>query len=196
MIAGSLEIQLLANMARLQSDMNDAKRIVGGAMQQIERDVANAKNVLKGLAAGYGADYFVGVIKGAIDAADNLNDLSKSTGLAIEQLSGLKLAAKQTGSDLEGTAAAMNKLSVNIGKDAEKFAALGVTAKDPLEAFKQLSDVFKNIEDPQLRAAVGAQALGKSWATAAPLLMEGSENIQAMIDKVVRRQSANGERCG
>lgn len=193
MIAGSLEIQMMANMARLQADMDTAKRSVGGAMSHIETSVASAKAALAGLAIGAGIGQFVGLIRGAIDAADHLNDLSKSTGIAVEQLAGLKLAAKQSGSDLDGVATSINKLSVNIGKDGEKFKALGVTAKDPLEAFKQLSDVFLAIKDPQLRAAVGAEALGKSWATAAPLLMEGGEEIQKMIDKGTALSHVNTE---
>lgn len=183
MIAGTLELQLFANMARLQSDMNEAKRMVGGAMGSIESAVGSAKAALGALGIGLSIGYFVNLVKGSIDAADHLNDLTKYTGISIEQLSGLKLAAQQSGGDLESIAASLNKLSINMGKDAEKFAALGVTAKDPLEAFKQLSDIFVQIQDPQQRAAVMAEALGKSWAGAAPLLAEGSAKIQEMVDK-------------
>ena len=52
-----------------------------------------------------------------------------------------------------------------------------------MEAFKQLADVFASISDPQLRAALGAEALGKAWAGAAPLLAEGGDKIQEMVDK-------------
>lgn len=188
--------------------MADAKirlSVDGAAIAKSEIDKVNAslgglgggadlaKTALAGLAGTITAGAFLGMIRGAIDSADKLNDLSKSTGLAIETLSGLKLASKQSGADLDGTAASINKLSVNIGKNTEKFAALGVTAKDPLEAFKQLSDVFKNIDDPQLRAAVGAEALGKSWASAAPLLMAGSQEIQEMVDKGAKLSNVNTE---
>lgn len=193
MIAGQLELRMFANLARLQSDMDAAKRMVGTATQQIESAAAKATAALAGIGIGTGVTQFAGMIRGSIDAADHLNDLSKSTGIAVEQLAGLKLAAKQSGSDLDGVATSINKLSVNIGKDGEKFKALGVTAKDPLEAFKQLSDVFLAIKDPQLRAAVGAEALGKSWATAAPLLMEGGEEIQKMIDKGTALSHVNTE---
>ncbi len=183
MIAGTLEIQLMANIARLQKDMDDAKRAVGGAMSAIESSVNLAKGALAGLAAGLSIAGLTQMLRASIDAADGLNDLSKSTGLTVQQLSGLKLAAQQSGGELEGTAAAINKLSVAMAKDAERFARLGITAKEPLEAFKQLADVFSAIEDPQLRAALGAEALGKSWASAAPLLAEGSKGIDAMVTK-------------
>lgn len=183
MLAGTLEIQLLADVARLQKDMDEAKRSVGTAMSSIQKSVDVAKTAIASLAAGLSVHMFVDMIRGAIDVADNLNDLSKTTGIAVAQLTGLKLAAKQSGGDLEGIAQSINTLSVNMAKDSERFAKLGISAKDPLEAFKQLSDVFVSIKDPQLRAAVGAEALGKSWASAAPLLSEGGKSIARMVEK-------------
>ncbi len=156
---------------------------VNAALGKIEGGIGTVKNALGLLGVGLSVNYFVDMMRSSIDAADHLNDLSKTTSISVEQLVGLKLAAKQSGGDLDGIAASINKLSVNMGKDAEQFAKLGVTAKDPLEAFKQLADVFSTLKDPQLRAALGAEALGKSWASAAPLLSEGRDRIQEMVDK-------------
>ena len=183
MKVGQLEVELLANMARLQADMNKAKSIVGSSVGSIKAIVRDAKSVLASLGISLGVGYFVSLIKGSIDAMDHLHDLNKTTSISVEQLAGLKVAAKQSGTDLDGLAASINKLSQNMGKDAAKFAALGVSAKDPLEAFKQLSDVFVSLEDPQQRAAVMAAALGKSWAVAAPLLAEGGQKIGEMVDR-------------
>ncbi len=183
MIAGQLEIQLLANVARLQQDMNQAKGMVQSTMRDISNAVEQAKGVLASLGLTATAGGLALLVKNAIDAADSMNDLSKSTGVAVEKLAGLRLASKQSGGDLEGIAQSINKLSVNIGKSAEKFAALGITAKDPLEAFKQFADVFAAIDDPQLKAALGAEALGKQWASAAPLLAEGGKKIGEMVEK-------------
>ncbi|CAB4122637.1 Domain of unknown function DUF4214 [uncultured Caudovirales phage] len=180
---GTLTIEMAANVARLQKDMDAAKKTVSDAMTSIKSGASSAMNALAGLGVTLSVAAFASYIKGAIDAADKLNDLSKVTAISVENLSGLDLAAKQSGGDLEGIAQSINKLSVHIGEDAEKFKLLGITAKEPLEAFKQLADMFVKIEDPQLRAAVAAAALGKSWASAAPLLAEGGEKIQEMVDK-------------
>lgn len=175
-----------ANIARFTSAIdkatNDLNRFQGNA----SRISGNLNKVFGTLGVGLSAAGFAAIIKGSIDAADKLGDLSKSTGIAVEQLAGLKLASEQSGAELEGVAASINKLSVNIGKDADKFARLGITAKEPLEAFKQLADVFVAIKDPQQRAAFAAEALGKSWQTAAPLLSEGGEAIGRMVDKGTR----------
>ncbi|MFO0157476.1 MAG: hypothetical protein ACK51V_00390, partial [bacterium] len=178
MKVGTLEIEMLANMARLQKDMNDAKRIVGDAAQSIERYAALAKAALAGISVAG----LVSLAKSAIDAMDAIRDLSLATNISVEDLAGLGVAAKQSGGDLNSIAAAMNKLSVNIGKDGERFKALGITAKEPIEAFKQLSDVFVNLKDPQQRAAVMAEALGKSWMGAAPLLAEGGAKIGELVE--------------
>ena len=173
---GDLLIRLRTDTADFQSDMGKAAYAAEQSMRKIESAAKSAFAIL-------GAGSFVALIKGSIDSADHLNDLSKTTTIAVEQLAGLKLAAKQSGGDLDSIAASVNKLSVNMGKDAEKFAALGISAKSPLEAFKQLSDVFVGIKDPQLRAAVAAEALGKAWAGAAPLLSEGGQKIGEIVER-------------
>ena len=193
MRVGDLEIRLFAGLAELRADMEKARSMVGGAMNSITGVVGKAKTALAALGVGIGVGAFTAWIKGAIDAADRLNDLSKTSSLSVETLSGLSLAAKQSGSDLEGTAASINKLAMNMGKDAEKFKELGITAKDPLEAFKQLADIFGAIEDPQLRAATAAAALGKQWQSAAPLLEAGSEAIQSMIDRGIKLSGVTKE---
>lgn len=183
MQAGTLEIVMAANMARLADDMAKSKAIVGGAMKDMETAVASLKSALGALGVGLGVGYFVSLIRGSIDAAEHLADLSKTTNIAVETLSGLKIAAKQSGGDLDSIAKSINKLSVEMGQSPEKFRALGVSAKDPLEAFKQLADIFTKLEDPQQRAAVMAAALGKSWAGAAPLLSEGGQKIGEMVER-------------
>ena len=183
MLAGDLEIRLWANLAALGDQMNQAVGTVGKSMNSIERSVNQAKRALGALGIGLSVGYFAHLIKESIDTADRLNDLSAATSISVEHLAGLSLAAKQSGSDLDGTARAINFLSKNIGANAEEYRKLGITAKDPLEAFKQLADVFIAIEDPQTRAATMAKALGKSWAEAAPLLAAGGQRIGEMVER-------------
>lgn len=183
MIAGTLEVQMLANLARLSADMQQAKNMVSTSMKSIEASVALAQRALAGLGIGIGVGYFASLINGSIDAMDHLNDLSKATKITVEDLSGLKLAAKQSGSDLDSIAQSIQKLGQNVGKDPQKYRELGLTAKDNLGMFMQLSDIFTKLENDQQRNAVMATALGKSWQGAAPLLSEGSKKIQEMVDK-------------
>ena len=166
---------------------NESLSRIGNQVSDLDKGISSLTGTIGDLAkfaaTGVSLAWFGAMIKSAADAADNLNDLSKVTGITVENLSGLQLAAQQSGTDLEGIADSIKELSVNMAGDAERFAKLGITAKEPLEAFKQLSDVFISIEEPQMRAAFGAAALGDSWAVAAPLLAEGSVKIGEMVDK-------------
>lgn len=175
-----------ANLARFSSGVDKAINDLNKFESQGKRVSAAINSAFATLGVGLSIAGFTAMIKGSIDAQDRLNDLRLTTNLTIETLSGLDFAAAVSGSDLEATAASINKLAVNMGKNAEKFKALGITAKDPLEAFKQLAEIFVTVQDPQLRAALGAEALGKTWQGAAPLLMEGSKGIAALVEKGAR----------
>ena len=120
-------------------------------------------------------------VKSGIDAADALNDMSLRTGIAVEKLSGFQLATEQSGTTMDAFVTAANKLNVEMGKNADGFAKLGINAKDPAEAMMQLADVLSGIEDPQKRAALGAKALGKGWAEMAPLLLQGGDGLRAAV---------------
>ena len=173
---GDLVVRLKAETADFQQDMGKSALMAERSMRQIN-------SALRLIGTGLAGAGFVAMIKNTIDAADHLNDLSKTTRISVESLSGLSLLARQSGSDLDSMAQAINKLSVNIGKDPEKFKALGISAKEPLEAFKQLSDLFITLPDQEQRAAVMAAALGKSWAGAAPALAEGSRRIGEIVER-------------
>ncbi len=176
MAAGSIVVDLLMRTGSFETDTKRAE-------QSLKRLKGEFSSLVSTFGIGLSVAGFVSLIKSSIDAADHMNDLSKTTGLAVEQIAGLSLASKQSGADLDSVTASIDKLSKNIGTTPDAFKKLGISAKDPLEAFKQLADVFNGINDPQLRAAVAAKALGKSWETTAPLLSEGSKKIQEMIDK-------------
>ena len=190
---GALNLALSADTAQFAADLGKASYLTNKAVDEMVSKANAFKNLLGTLGVGLSAGFFVHLIKGSIDSADRLNDLSKTTSIAVEQLAGLKLAAMQSGGDLDSIAQSVNKLAVNMGKDAEKFAALGVSAKDPLEAFKQLADIYVKLHDPQQRAAVMAVALGKAWAGAAPLLSEGGKKIGEMVERGSQLSGATKE---
>lgn len=190
MAGQKIDIEISAKLDQLDRDFSRAASLARETSNKIEGAFGNLSGSLKGVAGGlvaaFSVDAFKGMIMGAVEAQDHINDLSKSTSLSVETLAGLGSAAIKSGSNLDDVAASINKLSVNMGKEPEKFRAIGVSAKDPIEAFKQLADVFVAIKDPQERAAFAAAALGKSWAGTAPLLSEGGKAIGEMVEKGTR----------
>jgi hypothetical protein len=180
-VSRGVTVSFNADVARFTSGVDKITNDLSKFQSNADRVSKNINNVLGNIGVGLSAAGVVAFGKSVIDGLDKLNDLSKTTGLAVNTLAGLGVAAKQSGADLDSVAAAVSKLSVNMGKDGDKFRALGITAKEPLEAFKQLADIFVSIKDPQERAAVAAEALGKSWQGTAPLLSEGGAAIGRMV---------------
>jgi len=154
----------------VQSNLNSLKSIVGGISTF-------------GLGSALSVGGIVAFTKSAIDSLDTLKDLSKATGVAVDDLAGFNLAAQQSGTDLEKVAQAIGFVSKTIPANAKYFKELGISAKDPVEAFKQLADVFVSMKDPQDRALFASKAFGKSWQEIAPLLSEGSASIGEMVEK-------------
>lgn len=84
MLAGTLEIQMLANIARFADDMHKATDIASGAMKKIESAAASAKAALESLGIGVGLSV---MFKDAVAAAslfeqasNRLNAVIKATG--------------------------------------------------------------------------------------------------------------------
>lgn len=182
-MATGITVDFNANLARFTSAIDKATNDLNKFQSNASRVSGNINKIFSNLGVGLSVAAVVAFGKSAIDAADRLNDLSASTGLSLKNLASLSLLAKQSGSDLDGMAGAISKLSKNVGLNEKEFRALGITAKDPLEAFKQLADVFVSIEDPQKRAAVASKALGKSWESAAPTLALGGAEIGRLVEK-------------
>jgi len=187
MAIAALTVDINAQLAGIEGDLGKVSRLAEQSAAKMSRAFDSVgeslRNVFAGVALGSVVTGFSRLVTEALDAQDALSDLSKSTAISIDLLAGLKGAAITSGTDLEGVAAAVNRLSVNIGKNAEQFAAVGITARDPLEALKQLADVYAAIEDPQMRAAFAAEAVGKSWASLAPLLSEGGQSIGDLVNR-------------
>jgi lambda family phage tail tape measure protein len=192
-MAQGVTVDFNANVARFTTAVDKMTNDLTKFQTHAERVSKNIKAAFNLLGVGLTTAGLVEFVQGAVEAADHLGNLAAATHLTVTELAGLKLAAKESGSDLDSVALQIERLTVNMGKSADKFARIGIDAKSPLEAFKQLADVMVGIKDPQERAAVGAVAMGRNWATAAPLLLQGSAAIAELVDQGIRL-SANTEK--
>ncbi|HAF43437.1 MAG TPA: hypothetical protein DCK83_00445 [Gallionellaceae bacterium] len=126
---------------------------------------------------------FASIIKGSIDAADELSKLSQKTGTAVEDLAGLKFAADQNGTSLEAVANASKKLSTSMADKPELFAQFGINAKDSTGALIQMADVFAAMPDGVEKTALAVKLMGKSGEEMIPFLNQGSEELARMVEQ-------------
>lgn len=181
MAFAALTIDLNARLAKFEDDMARVRKSMGG----LEKSAGVLKAGLGGLFAGVGVAGLAAFAKNGIDAADALKDMSERLGVSVKDLASFKLAAEQSGTELEGVGKGIAKLTRSIGeaeggnaKLGEALKALGISARDPKEAFFQLADATEKIQDPAKRAALLSQVLGKSYQDLVPLLSQGSEELR------------------
>lgn len=195
MAFASLTIDLTAKIAQFEENMNRATK-------GVDKLNSRASALATGFKAAFGAGAAVGLIsiaKQGIDAADALNDMSQRTGVAVRALAEYQLAATQADTSLDGLARGIQKLTLSIGQaeqgsdeQAAALQRLGVTARDPKQAFEQLADSVAKSNDPIKINADLQKVLGKSYADLLPLLQGGANGLResAMASATFAEQMA------
>lgn len=192
-IVSDVEIRLRADIARLQQDMDSARRTVGSGLDRINAAVAKTIGTFAGLAVAAGGIAFATFIKNAIDATDKVSDLSQATGVAIKDIAGLQLAFMKGGLEAGEFEKTMVKLSKEIADNNEAFKRLGIQTKDSAGGLRsnkdvlyEVADAFQNLQDGTQKTALAIQIFGKSGAALIPLLNEGAEGLRAMDEMAVK----------
>ena len=165
----------------------------GSKMSEVGTKLTNAGNKMRGLSmAG-------GVVAGAIGAlavksgkaADDLNTLSKVTGIATDKLQLYKAAAEQVDVSVESIAKSQKTLKKNMlsasegGKSAEVFKKLGINVKDADGNLRDADDVFNeavkklgSMKNATERDALAMKLFGKSASELNPLIEDGGKTYQ------------------
>lgn len=184
-------------------DMSVALKITAGvtgqqAVDQLRTSMDKldgaAKNVGKGfelaktaVGAFIGLQAVQGVLTFAretINAADQLDEMSERTGIAVQTLSELEYAAKMNGKTLDDVQSALNRVSVKATDAATgnktaalAFDALNISVKNAdgsmrtsLEITEDIGDAFRGIQDPTLKAALAVEIFGKQGPTLVPMI--------------------------
>lgn len=197
---GALTVSLEANIAKFTSEMGRASQQTEEAMKRINGAVDTVKNGLAVLGIGASIGGFAMIVKGAVDAADNLRDMSQKTGIAVEELNGLGFASGQAGGSLEAMGAAAGKLNKAVaeardgnGEAAEAFKALGISVKDAEGNLKradvvmaEVADQFEKYRDGPEKAAIALRLFGKAGADMIPLLNDGGGAMRENIEYAKR----------
>ena len=180
----------------------------GNAAEQMARNLETRTNLLssawaryRGILAGVG---FVAAIRGlsrlvtgVADAADNMRDVSRQTGLTVETLSKLKFAAEQNGASfqelsqgLRFAAKTLQDFQINRNQDSV-FALLGEDIKKAALEGAKLEDLLPAIND-RLRQIgdTGGQFI------ASKLFSRGGITLLPTFKEDLRELGREAERAG
>jgi ribosomal protein L29 len=163
---------------------------IGAHMGGLSGAAAAANAALASLSAGAALAGLAATAKAAIDAADNLNDLSQKTGIAIKDLVAYKLAAEQSGTSLDVVAKGMKALAVGMIENKDALTAAGITAKDTSGAMRQLAELFSQMPDGAEKAAIATKLLGKAGTDLIPLLNLGTKGLNDSAEASARYGAA------
>lgn len=206
----SLVVSLEANVARFESDLNKAEFMAKKAMDTISNVSETAMKAVKGavmaMAAAYTFDAFADGIKGAIASAGELDQMAKKTGATVEALSGLKSAAKLSGTSLEEVGGGLQKLSKAMfeaaggsQKQSDLFKSLGVEVTDSSGKLRDSGEVMLDLAkkldsmDSSTQAVATAQMLlGKRGAELLPFMQDLAE-IGELNAKVTSEMAAEAD---
>ncbi len=198
----AIDRRIQANLKGLEKAMKPFTRLggalggVGGALGKVgsEAVALGAKLAGIGLAAGYGLYH---VVRGAVDAGDKLNEMSKRVGLSVDQFAQLQFAAAQSDLGIEEFSAGMDKFNVALGqakagggpllsflnKVSPTLAGQIKHAKGTADGLDLMTAAFAKVTDPSKRAALAQAAFGKSGKQFGVFLGQGGE----AIDKLKKR---------
>jgi hypothetical protein len=166
------------------------KEAVGlsGTFSRLKGATAGIGGAMGALIPAAGIAGLTAMGKKAIDAADNLNDLSQRTGVAVPILSKFGAAAEDSGSSIDEVAKAMGRLQKGIvdpaSKASEALRSIGVSSTDAQGKIRGVDQIMLDVAekmskmtDPAQKTALAMELFGKSGANLIPMLNGGREAL-------------------
>lgn len=190
MALATLSIDLVAQLASLQTGMDKAGRIAEKQAAQIEARYARMSALAASVGAALGGAISIAGItqflRSTIDGVDALNDLSDATGASIENISALEDIAARTGTTMDTVGSALVKLNKVLAEAdpnspmARALQAIGLNATelrklDPAEALRRTAVALAGYADDGNKARLVQELFGKSIREVAPLLKDLAE---------------------
>ena len=132
------------------------------------------------------------LVKGAGDVAaygDNIDKMSQKVGISAEAYQEWDAVLQHSGSSASSLKAVMKTLSTQASKNAEEFAALGISEEEVAnlskeDLFARVIEGLQGMEEGTERTAYASKLLGRGATEFGALLNTSAEDTQAMRDRV------------
>lgn len=206
-VVGSAAFELRATRQQMKKDLEEAKRDLGGFVNEAEREVGGSTSRLGGMmgklglavgalsaAIGVGIAMIVKFGSASLEMADALSDSAQRIGIGAEALQEWQYVARKTGQDANQVSGALEDFSnraaqaaAGLNKSAkDAFKAIGFEQAD-LRSFKDteglidaVTDRIGELKNEADRAAI-AEKLGLGPLSTA--LREGSDEVARLRDE-------------
>lgn len=164
---------------------------VGASFKKVGSEAFSLGAKIIGMTAGAGLGLFA-IAHSAMEAGDKLSEMAQRVGLGVDAFASLSFAAAQADVDQDQFNAAMDQFNKRLGeakagggpllaflnKVSPSLAKSVKHAKTTEEAFGLMTNAFEKVHDPGKRAALAAEAFGKSGLQMGQFLGQGSAAIE------------------
>jgi hypothetical protein len=182
--AGSVSINLFANISSFEKGINKATGLLGS----IGSSLLSVQSIAGGFLAWKGVEF----LKGTLNTIDSQAKLADRLGTSTEALVGLTHAGDLAGVSADQLATAMEKMSRNVadagmgGKSAmDTLEKLGLKFSDlaqlkPEEQLGIVADHLNQLSSAGEKSKIAVELFGKAGAGMINVLQDGSAGLQAM----------------
>lgn len=160
---------------------------LGGMGEALVRLSGLSNPVALGIAAiGASAAGIVIVGKNVSEAVEQLDKLSRASGVSVEALQVFREQIREAGGDPETLTTALRFLNRSIATSDPILKQLGITSKDTFTVFMQLARAFEGSADSAKKNEIAFQLLGRGAADLVGILPEIARGFSGM-DSAMRQ---------
>jgi hypothetical protein len=203
-------VEISARMDKMEADLKTAQGKFTTATNNMQKSAGGLTASMDKMKLAYaGAAAFIGgafvgaitsAIKSTADHLDQLDEMSSKTGVSVEMLTSLELAAKQNSVSMEKLATSIRMMyrsmyEANEGtkESVDAYKRLGVEIKDAQgnlksgnEAFLEVADAISKIQNPAEKSALAMKVFGRAGAEMIPMLNGGRKALEGYINEAKR----------
>ena len=187
---------------KFTTGMKDAERQTGDSGAKIESTFAGIKDSLGDIAAAVGlafsVDKITGWVRGAIEGASRIQNLSQTLGIGTQTLQAMSYAAGLTDTSLDSLAGTLSRLERasleardgNV-QTAAAFTAVGISVEQirklsPDQLFEATAKGISQLQDGSTKTAVTMQLMGRGAAENIPFINKMGNELEGLKDKAAQ----------
>lgn len=196
---GSLTVDLTANTASFNSNIEKAAKNLNSSASQMNRSLDSVKKNIsamraeaEGLALGLAIKQAANFVKSNLDLVGSLGEAAQQLGVTTRELQTYRAIGGQFGvtneemdQGLQRLTMALGKASVGAKAQGDVFTALGINVRDASGhvqgtgvVIEQIAEKLSKIEDPAQRAAAEVAIFGRAGQKLDTILTGGKKGIQ------------------
>lgn len=194
----TLSIDIEARLAKWQDGLDKVVSASNKSAKQIESAFNGVLGTIKLIGAGWIAREIARSFQAFVDLQSQFVELSQSTGIAVDALSGYDYAARLSGVRTEELAKALTKLNSQFleakansgGDEAKTFRALGIDPQkinSAEEALRAVATRFSEFRDGAIKTEYAVRLFGERIGPKLiPFLNQGAEGFDRLRQEAAR----------